>query len=88
VPSTAVVKRHGEPVVFVVPDGESVTRMIRVKTGIVTPESTEILVPQLRGRVVTLGQHLLDDGSPVMINEAAPTSPGEAESATEGNGAE
>ena len=38
-----------------------------VKTGIATPDLTEILSPVLEGRAVTLGQHLLEDGSPVLL---------------------
>jgi RND family efflux transporter MFP subunit len=67
VPSRAVVSRGGETGVFMVPDGEAVARYYPVKTGIVTPDITEILSPALEGRVVTLGQHLLQDGSPVLL---------------------
>lgn len=83
VPSTAVVERSGESVLFVVPDGETVARYVRVTTGIVTPELAEILEPAIRGRVVTLGQHLLDDGSPVMLKEETPISSGERDTAGE-----
>ena len=69
VPSTAVVERGGETVMFIVPDGESVARFVRVTTGIVTPELTEIVEPHINGQVVTLGQHLLDDGSPVILEK-------------------
>ena len=69
VPATAVVERGGEPVVFAVPAGDNAARMLIVKTGIVTPDVTEILEPAIEGRVVTLGQHLLDDGSPVTFEE-------------------
>ncbi len=79
VPSTAVVERRGETVMFVVPDGETVARYVRVTTGIVTPDVTEIIDPNIQGRVITLGQHLLDDGSPIMLQEEAPDSSGEPE---------
>jgi RND family efflux transporter MFP subunit len=69
VPSTAVVERGGASVLFLIPDGETAVRYVRAETGIVTPDLTEIIEPTLRGRVVTLGQHLLDDGSPVMLPE-------------------
>lgn len=72
VPSSAVVERGGETVIFVVPEGGSTASYMRVVTGIVTPESTEIIEPSIKGRVITLGQHLLDDGSPVMFEEEAP----------------
>jgi len=43
-----------------------------VTTGIVTPERTEILSPMLNGLVITLGQHLLEDGSPVLLPQQNP----------------
>lgn len=67
VPSAAVVESDSGPVVFVVLDGASTVNRILVTTGIVTPENTEIVEPRLSGRVVTLGQHLLDEGSPVLL---------------------
>ncbi|MBN2071698.1 MAG: efflux RND transporter periplasmic adaptor subunit [Candidatus Krumholzibacteriota bacterium] len=69
VPGTAVVERQGKTGIFVVPDEETVARYVHVTTGIVTAETAEILDPLIHGRVVTLGQHLLDDGSPVMLRE-------------------
>lgn len=69
VPSSAVVERGGETVLFVIPDGEAVARFVRVITGIVTADLTEIIEPVISGRVVTMGQHLLDEGSPVMLDE-------------------
>jgi membrane fusion protein (multidrug efflux system) len=68
VPSSAVVERGGETVLFVIPDGEAVARFVKVITGIVTADLTEIIEPLIEGRVVTLGQHLLEDGSPVMLD--------------------
>lgn len=81
VPSTAVVERSGETGLFVIPDGETVARYVRVTTGIITPDATEILEPSLRGRVVTLGQHLLDDGSPIMLPEESSSANGEPDAA-------
>lgn len=69
VPSSAVVERGGETVLFVIPDGEVVASFVRVITGIVTADHTEIIEPVIEGRVVTMGQHLLDEGSPVMLDE-------------------
>lgn len=77
VPSAAVMERGGGSGLFMVHDGESVARYKSVTTGIVTPDYTEILEPRLRGSVVTLGQHLLDDGSPVMLPVESPSASGE-----------
>ncbi len=81
VPSTAVVERSGETVMFVVPDGETIARYVKVTTGIVTPDLTEIVEPLIEGRVVTLGQHLLEDGSPIMLQEQGSGAPGGPDSA-------
>jgi RND family efflux transporter MFP subunit len=72
VPSEAVVSRGEETGIFVVQAGEAVARYFPVKTGIVTPRLTEILSPRIEGLVVTLGQHLLDDGSPVLLPAGSP----------------
>lgn len=70
VPAVAVVRRNGESVIFVVDPSEAISHTISVQTGIVTPERMEILSPVLQGLVITLGQHLLDDGSPVLLPKA------------------
>jgi len=67
VSSRAVVSRTGGSGIFIVPDSVAVARYIPVQLGIVTPEKTEIISPQISGLVVTLGQHLLEDGSPVIL---------------------
>jgi RND family efflux transporter MFP subunit len=71
VPTAAIIGRSGGSGVFVV-DGESTARYVAVKTGIATPEVTEVLSPTLAGKVVTLGQHLLEDGGAVVLPGAAP----------------
>jgi RND family efflux transporter MFP subunit len=70
VPTKAIVSRGGETGVFMVSEGEAVAHYYPVKTGIVTPDITEILSPALEGLVVTLGQHLLEDGSPVLLPQS------------------
>ena len=71
VPSQAVVNRSGENVVFMVAENGSVARNIAVTVGIVTPKFSEILAPILSGKVITLGQHLLEDGSPIILPQSA-----------------
>lgn len=72
VPSAALVIRSGETGIFVVTGGEDVVHYVPVVTGIVTQKDTEILSPALDGMVVTLGQHLLNDGGAVLLPKAAP----------------
>lgn len=87
VPARSIVNRAGETGIFMVPENESVARYVPVKTGIVTPDLVEILSPALEGIVVTLGQHLLEDGSPVLLPKSSPgEAPVPAESAKEKSG--
>lgn len=66
-PSTALVRRDGRSGVFLVED-DAVVRFVPVRTGIANAQATQILDPaDLAGDVVTLGQHLLEDGSSVRI---------------------
>ncbi len=67
VPSQAVVSRGGENGIFAISNSAAVARYFPVQIGIVTSEKTEILSPEIKGLVVTLGQHLLEDGSPVIL---------------------
>ena len=67
VPSQAVVVRNGEDGVFIVGSGETAAHYFTVHVGIATQENIEILSPKLYGLVVTLGQHLLEDGSSVIL---------------------
>lgn len=67
VPVDALVVRDGVDGVFRV-DGE-VARWTPVTLGIRDARRVQIREPALTGRVVTLGQQLLDDGSPIVIAE-------------------
>ncbi|MBN1575545.1 MAG: efflux RND transporter periplasmic adaptor subunit [Chitinispirillaceae bacterium] len=78
VPSKAIVNNKGVIGVFIVSGDEHVARFFPVTTGIVTPSYTEILSPQLTGLLVTLGQHLLDDGSPVILPKGSTDIPDRA----------
>lgn len=70
IPRTAFVKRDGKPGVFWIEStekGKAIARFYEVKPGILTQERVEILEPPLEGYVVTLGHHLLSNGSPVLL---------------------
>jgi len=80
VPTRSIVNQGGGSGVFMVPDNETVARYVPVQTGISTTALTAILSPVLEGRAVTLGQHLLQDGSPVLLPKSLPEeAPGPAE---------
>ncbi len=67
VPIAALVKRNGKQGVFEVDRSEKKARFVPVELGIVNGTRAEILNPQLSGAVVTLGQHLLEDGSKIIL---------------------
>jgi RND family efflux transporter MFP subunit len=69
VPTQAVVTRNGTDGVFMIRDGETAVHFVPVQLGISTPVKTEIITPALDGLVVSLGQHLLEDGSTVILPE-------------------
>ncbi|MCC5849723.1 MAG: efflux RND transporter periplasmic adaptor subunit [Verrucomicrobia bacterium] len=67
VPQEAITRRGGETGVFVVnEDGETVSWK-KVETGVESGGMVQILEPEIEGRVVTLGQQLLGDGSTIRI---------------------
>ena len=67
IPLAALVKRNGTQGVFVVDRQEKKARFVPVTVGIVNETRVEILKPQLTGAVVTLGQHLLEDGATIIL---------------------
>jgi RND family efflux transporter MFP subunit len=67
VPTEAIVDHGSETGVFVVERSEPIAKYLRVVPGIASNRSTEIITPKINGLVITLGQHLLDDGSPVIL---------------------
>jgi len=71
VPEQALTTRKGESGVFVVnADGRSVAWR-KVETGILDAERVQVSGEGVSGRVVTLGQHLLKDGSAITIADEA-----------------
>jgi RND family efflux transporter MFP subunit len=69
VPTQAIVTRNGESGVFLVQAGEGIAHYVPVEVGISATDRTEVIAPRLDGLVVTLGQHLLQDGSSVILPE-------------------
>ncbi len=69
VPKNALVKRDGRLGVFSVDLEGRKAHFIPVKLGIIDENVAEILDPPLSGSVVTLGQHLLEEGSFILIHE-------------------
>lgn len=67
VPRDAVVTRDERRGVFLLSGDGTAVRFVPVTTGIVEDTFVQVRSPALSGRVVTLGQHLLSDGSAVTV---------------------
>jgi RND family efflux transporter MFP subunit len=71
VPVSSVVKRDNRQGVFLADIDNEVVRFVPVEVGISTSELAEIVEPSnFSGFVVTLGQHLLAEGSPIILPES------------------
>jgi len=69
VPREAIVRRDEGPGVYRVVDGSPPTvKFVPVQLGIDGGKRVQVLEPQLSGRVVTLGQQMLEDGAPVVVS--------------------
>jgi len=79
VPNEAIVKSSGKEAIFIVEkdpvSGGNIARRYDVQTGISTNTETEIISPEIKGPVVVLGQHLLQDGTGVTLSGASDDSP-------------
>jgi RND family efflux transporter MFP subunit len=74
VPVSSVVKRDNQQGVFLADMKNKVAQFIPVRVGISNSEFAEIEEPQaLSGNVVTLGQHLLAHGSPIILPKSSST---------------
>ncbi|RJQ57748.1 MAG: efflux RND transporter periplasmic adaptor subunit [Desulfobacteraceae bacterium] len=76
VPAAALIKREGSQGVFLADLKENKARFVPVTVGIVNGVNAEILDPPLSGEVVTLGQHLLEDGSTILLPGKTPAGGG------------
>lgn len=83
VPVAAIVRRDGATGVFAVDQETAVANFVPVTRGIVNSGHVEILQPPLSGVVVTLGQHLLADGSAVVLPGRGGGKPGAGRSGEE-----
>jgi len=91
IPLGALVRRAGQQGVFLVEGSESSVlsatsqerpslsalrvRFVPVTVGIIDGEVVEVADPALAGTVVTLGNHLLEDGSRITLPQATETKP-------------
>jgi len=75
VPSAALAKRNGQQGIFVADTQNRKAHFVPVTVGVVNAQLAEVVKPPLSGYVVTLGQHLLEDGASITLPEALPKSP-------------
>jgi RND family efflux transporter MFP subunit len=69
VPNEAVVRRTEGPGVYRVTDGDPPrVEFLPVTIGLEGDDRVQVLAPSLTGRVVTLGQQMLEDGAPIVIS--------------------
>jgi RND family efflux transporter MFP subunit len=67
IPVNALVKSNGDWGLFIADTETMRAKFVQVTPGIVSGTSAEIVEPQISGLVVTVGQHLLEDGSPINL---------------------
>jgi multidrug efflux pump subunit AcrA (membrane-fusion protein) len=71
IPVGAVVKRNNQEGVFLAEEENEKAKFVPVKIGITSGDLAEVIDPDpFTGNVVTLGQHLLVDGSPIILTHA------------------
>ncbi len=78
VPTAALARRGKAEGVFLADTAQKVAHFVPVKLGIRDGDVVEVLDPPLKGMVITLGQHLLEDGGAIRVPEGAPGSAGAA----------
>ena len=67
VPVASLGRRNDQQGVFLVDRETMKARFVPVTLGIMSEDKAEVIQPVLSGLVVTLGQHLLEDGSAVFL---------------------
>jgi RND family efflux transporter MFP subunit len=67
IPLSALVRRKDKDGAFVIDEKNLKANFVPIITGIIKGEQVEIIEPQISGRVVTMGNHLLEDGSDVRL---------------------
>jgi RND family efflux transporter MFP subunit len=70
VPLAALVRRNDQEGIFIADSQNLKARFVPVTTGIIGDEMVEIIDPTISGLVVTMGNHLLEDGSNITMPES------------------
>jgi multidrug efflux pump subunit AcrA (membrane-fusion protein) len=72
IPLPALVKRNNKDGVFIADTKNLKARFVPVTTGITNGEIVEVTEPQISGLVITMGNHLLEDGSDITLPKTEP----------------
>jgi len=67
VPLAALVRRDDKEGIFIADTQNLKARFVPVTTGIINGELVEITEPEISGLVITMGNHLLEDGSDITL---------------------
>ncbi|MDT8274181.1 MAG: efflux RND transporter periplasmic adaptor subunit [Desulfomonilia bacterium] len=67
VPLNALVRTDGQSSIFLADTETLRVRQIPIEIGIIDGDMAEVLSPKLSGEIVTMGQHLLEDGAPIIV---------------------
>ncbi|MBN2538791.1 MAG: efflux RND transporter periplasmic adaptor subunit [Deltaproteobacteria bacterium] len=70
VPLNVLTRHNGQRGIFLADKETMMVRLIPVTVGIISGEMAEIVDPPLSGMVVSVGQHLLEDGSAITLSTA------------------
>jgi RND family efflux transporter MFP subunit len=68
----ALVKRDNKDGIFIADTKNLKARFVPVTTGIINGEIVEIKEPEISGRVITMGNHLLENGSDITLPNIEP----------------
>ena len=69
VPVNALTKQNGQRGIFLADTETMRAKLVPVKVGIISGDMAEILEPAISGMVITVGQHLLEDGAAITVPE-------------------
>ncbi len=72
VPLPALVRRDDKEGIFIADTQNLKARFVPVTRGIINGEIVEIAEPQISGLVITMGNHLLEDGSDITLPKIGP----------------
>ena len=73
IPLSAMVNRGGRQGIFLSDPKKMKARFVPVTLGIVNGNSAEVLDPSISGSVITMGQHLLEDGASIILPGSRPS---------------